>query len=158
MREIERKFLVQGEFPRTNGMRIVQGYLSRVPERTVRVRIADERGFITIKGASDAAGVSRFEWEREISASDARALLALAEPGIIAKTRWRVDFNNHIFEIDEFHGEPKGLILAEIELSSPDEPFTRPPWLGREVTGDTRYYNASLSYRRETSCEPDDDL
>ena len=150
-KEIERKFLVEGDFiPEAfDATRIIQGYISSDPERTVRVRIRGGRGFITIKGAGDASGVSRFEWEKEIPEDEARSLLELAEPGIIDKTRYLVKNTDgiHTWEVDVFHGRNEGLIVAEIELSRPDEPFDRPSWLGEEVTGDPRYYNSSLSKR-----------
>jgi adenylate cyclase len=145
-KEIERKFLVPGDFPRETGggVRITQGYLSSVPERTVRVRIMGDRGFLTVKGIGNTAGVSRFEWEQEIPVRDAEQLLALCEPGVIDKVRHRVPVGSHTFEVDEFHGENEGLRLAELELRAEDEPFRRPAWLGAEVTGDPRYYNAAL--------------
>ncbi len=145
--EIERKFLVRGEFKSSarKALRISQGYLSSVPERTVRVRVRDNQGFITVKGKSDIRGVSRFEWEKEISVDDALALLGLCEPGVIDKTRYLVDYAGHTFEVDEFHGDNEGLVMAEIELSCEDEAFEKPDWLGDEVTGDSRYYNAALT-------------
>lgn len=148
--ETERKFLVCGEGFRDESFeagRIVQGYLSRVPERTVRVRVRGEKGYITVKGMGSASGASRFEWEKEIPASEAMALLELAEPGVIDKTRYLVRNTDgvHIWEVDEFHGANEGLVLAEIELSREDEPFDRPSWIGEEVTGDPRYYNSALS-------------
>lgn len=145
--EIERKFLVRGEFKSSarKAMRISQGYLSSVPERTVRVRVRDNQGFITVKGKSDIHGVSRFEWEKEISVDDALALLGLCEPGVIDKTRYLVDYAGHTFEVDEFYGDNEGLVMAEIELSCEDEAFEKPDWLGDEVTGDSRYYNAALT-------------
>ncbi len=145
--EIERKFLVRGEFKSSarKAMRISQGYLSSVPERTVRVRVRDNQGFITVKGKSDIHGVSRFEWEKEISVDDAVALLWLCEPGVIDKTRYLVDYAGHTFEVDEFYGDNEGLVMAEIELSCEDEAFEKPDWLGDEVTGDSRYYNAALT-------------
>lgn len=145
--EIERKFLVRGEFKSSarKAMRISQGYLSSVPERTVRVRVRDNQGFITVKGKSDIRGVSRFEWEKEISVDDAVALLGLCEPGVIDKTRYLVDYAGHTFEVDEFYGDNEGLVMAEIELSCDDEAFEKPDWLGDEVTGDSRYYNAALT-------------
>lgn len=145
--EIERKFLVRGEFKSLakKALTIKQGYLCANAGRTVRVRVRDGRGFLTIKGRSDAAGLSRFEWEKEISAEDAESLLLLCEPGIVDKTRYLVDFDGHTFEVDEFHGENQGLVMAELELVSEDEPYRRPEWLGEEVTGDRRYYNAYLS-------------
>ena len=145
--EIERKFLVSGEFKSlaTKALTIKQGYLCANAGRTVRVRVRDNQGVLTIKGRSDAAGLSRFEWEKEISAQDAESLLLLCEPGIVDKTRYLVDFAGHTFEVDEFHGENQGLVMAELELVSEDEPYQRPEWLGEEVTGDRRYYNAYLS-------------
>ena len=147
--EIERKFLVNGDFKKEayGSVRITQGYLSSVPQRVVRVRVKGEKGYITIKGAADESGVSRFEWEKEISLQDARSLLQLAEPGIIDKTRYLIKNTDsqHIWEVDEFHGDNEGLVIAEIELSAENEPFDRPNWLGKEVTGDKRYYNSYLS-------------
>lgn len=144
--EIERKFLVHDGWREHSHQktRIVQGYLSSVPGRSVRVRIAGDRGFLTIKGAASASGVSRYEWEREIPEDEAEALLALAEPGVIEKVRHLVAAGPHTFEVDEFFGENAGLVVAEIELEAEDEAFERPKWLGEEVTGDRRYYNSSL--------------
>jgi adenylate cyclase len=119
--------------------------LSSNPERTVRVRIKGNKGFLTIKGASNESGISRFEWEKEIPVDEAQKLLLLCEKGVIDKTRFEVKFGNHIFEIDEFYGENEGLIVAEIELNSETETFERPIWLGIEVTNDKRYYNSFLS-------------
>lgn len=145
--EIERKFLLRGDFrpAATDAERIVQGFLSSVPERVVRVRRCGDRGYLTIKGRSDAAGTTRYEWEREIPADEADALLALCEPGVIDKTRHRVPVDGHVFEVDEFHGDNAGLVVAELELADADDPVPRPPWLGAEVTGDPRYYNAALA-------------
>lgn len=147
--EIERKFLVQGEFKSSAyaSERIAQGYLSSVPERTVRVRMKGDKGFLTIKGIADEAGVSRYEWEKEIPVNEARELMKLCEPGVIDKIRYLVKCGAHVFEVDEFHGENEGLVLAEVELQSVTEHFDRPEWLGEEVTGDKRYYNAMLSKR-----------
>ncbi|HIM73100.1 MAG TPA: CYTH domain-containing protein [Alphaproteobacteria bacterium] len=144
--EIERKFLVNGEFRHfsTAETRIVQGYLSSVPERTVRIRIKGDKGFITIKGIGNESGATRYEWEREIPVSDAKELLSLCEPGVIDKTRFLVKHGEHTFEVDEFYGENEGLTVAEIELDSEDEEFDRPVWLGAEVTGDKKYYNSML--------------
>ena len=144
--EIERKFLVVGDFSADVRVseRIVQGFLSSVPERTVRVRKRNGRGYLTIKGLGDATGTTRFEWEHEISTDEADALLALCEPGIIDKTRHSVPFEGCLFEVDEFHGDNDGLVVAELELSHADDPVPAPPWLGAEVTGDARYYNAAL--------------
>ena len=144
--EIERKFLVNGEFRHfsTAETRIVQGYLSSVPERTVRIRIKGDKGFITIKGIGNESGATRYEWEREIPVSDAKELLSLCEPGVIDKTRFLVKHGEHTFEVDEFYGENEGLTVAEIELDSEDEEFDRPAWLGVEVTGDKKYHNSML--------------
>lgn len=145
--EIERKFLVKGNYKEYAYAHeeIVQGYLSSVKERTVRVRIKGEKAYITIKGISNESGISRFEWEKEISINDARELLKLCEPGIIDKIRYYIKNGRHTFEVDEFNGENEGLIMAEIELSSENEQFEKPDWLGEEVTGDLRYYNSSLT-------------
>ncbi len=145
-KEIERKFLVEGDFKASSSgqARIVQGYLSTVPERTVRVRIKGDRGFITIKGAGSASGATRYEWEKEIPVAEVEDLLKICEPGVIDKTRYLVPAGDHTFEVDEFYGDNQGLVMAEVELTSEDEAFERPGWLGREVTGDARYYNAML--------------
>jgi len=145
--EIERKFLVCGDFKQLakREERIVQGYLSSVPARSVRVRTRGGRGFLTIKGEGNASGAARFEWEREIPLAEARELLALCEPGVIEKTRYLVPSGPHDFEVDVFHGDNAGLIVAEIELSHEGESFEVPPWLGREVTGQMEYYNAGLA-------------
>ena len=144
--EIERKFLVCGDFKSSafEALRITQGYLSSVPERTVRVRVKGDNGYITVKGTGSASGASRFEWEKEISLEDAEALMGLCEPGVIDKTRYLVKVGDHTFEVDEFYGDNEGLTVAEVELSSEDEAFEKPSWLGREVTGDPRYYNSAL--------------
>lgn len=144
--EIERKFLVAGDFRpfAKNATRIIQGYLSSIPERTVRVRIKDNQGFLTVKGKSSESGTTRFEWEKEISAEEAQELIAMCEPGVIDKTRYLVEAGRHTFEVDEFHGDNQGLIVAEVELASEDEAFERPLWLAEEVTGDERYYNSML--------------
>ncbi|MBN9301611.1 MULTISPECIES: CYTH domain-containing protein [Dysgonomonas] len=145
--EIERKFLVKGNYKEYAYAHeeIVQGYLSSVKERTVRVRIKGEKAYITIKGISNESGISRFEWEKEISINDARELLKLCEPGIIDKIRYYIKSDKHTFEVDKFNGENQGLVMAEIELSSENEQFEKPDWLGEEVTGDLRYYNSSLT-------------
>lgn len=148
LQEIERKFLVRSEDYKRDSFqteKIVQGFLSRHPERTVRVRIKGEQGFLTIKGKSPDGGVSRFEWEKEISLEEAGALFRLCEPGKIEKVRHLVKQGSHMFEVDEFHGENEGLTVAEIELSDVNEEFGKPKWLGEEVTGDNRYYNSQLS-------------
>lgn len=144
--EIERKFLVNGDFKKdaVKQTRITQGYLSSVPERTVRVRIKGDKGYITIKGIGNDSGASRFEWEKEIPVADVENLLKICEPGIIDKTRYIIPAGERKFEVDEFYGENEGLVVAEIELGSEDEKFERPSWLGKEVTGDARYYNSML--------------
>lgn len=145
-REIERKFLVTGEYKSQAfaHSRIVQGYICSARGRTVRVRLRDGRGYLTIKGASDAAGMSRYEWEKEISREEAEELMKLCEEGVIDKTRYLVRSGSHVFEVDEFYGDNEGLVMAEVELASEDEPFDRPAFIGREVTGDVRYYNSQL--------------
>ena len=146
--EIERKFLVEGDAYRAlafDSSRISQGYISSGNGRTVRVRIRDERGYLTIKGPSADGGLSRYEFETEIAMADARDLLALCEPGVIEKTRFLVRAaDGHIFEVDEFYGDNEGLVMAEVELTAPDEPFKKPDFIGKEVTGDRRYYNSHL--------------
>jgi adenylate cyclase len=116
-----------------------------VPERIVRVRINGEKGFITIKGKSNISGTSRYEWEKEIPVNEARELLALCEPGLIDKTRYLVQVGKFTLEVDEFYGENEGLVVAEVELSFEEELFDKPEWLGKEVTGDKRYYNSQLA-------------
>ncbi|MAZ26904.1 MAG: adenylate cyclase [Cytophagaceae bacterium] len=146
--EIERKFLVksavfkQEAYTKTE---IQQGYLSSNPGRTVRVRISGDQAFLTIKGASDKEGTTRFEWEKAIEKSEAQALLKLCEKGAIHKVRYLVKAGQHVYEVDEFYGENQGLLLAEIELASADEAFIKPAWLGEEVTGNVKYYNSQLS-------------
>lgn len=144
--EIERKFLVKGEFKQLafKQTRITQGYLSSVPERTVRVRVKGDKGFITIKGIGNESGTSRFEWEKEIPVEEVQELLKICEPGVIDKTRFLVKDGDHTFEVDEFYGENEGLVVAEVELKSEDENFPRPEWLGEEVTGDKKYFNSML--------------
>jgi adenylate cyclase len=145
--EIERKFLVKNTTFKKESFKstkIIQGFLSTVPERTVRIRIIEDKGFITVKGIGNKSGVSRYEWEKEITVEDAKDLLKLSEPGVIDKTRFYVKFDNHTFEIDEFYGDNEGLTIAEIELNSEGEHFKKPSWLGIEVTGQAKYYNAML--------------
>lgn len=144
--EIERKFLVTGDYKSQAyaSSRVVQGYICSARGRTVRVRIRDGKGYLTIKGASDAAGMSRYEWEKEISLREAEELMKLCEPGVIDKTRYLVRSGHHTFEVDEFYGDNAGLVVAEVELASEDEPFEKPSFIGREVTGDVRYYNSQL--------------
>lgn len=148
MIEIERKYLVTSlEFLNEyfNKNEIAQGYLNSNPERTVRIRIKGNKGFITIKGIGSESGVSRFEWEKEIEIEEAKSLLKLCERGVIEKTRYEVKSGKHIIEIDVFHGENDGLILAEIELENENETILKPKWLGTQVTNDERYYNSYLS-------------
>lgn len=144
--EIERKFLVEGDFrsPAVSHSRIVQGYICSQQGRTVRVRLRDDRGYLTIKGPSLDGGLSRFEFEKEITADEAKALFQLCEPGVIDKIRWLVPVGQHVFEVDEFLGENEGLIVAEVELGSPEETYEHPDFLGKEVTGDRKYYNSHL--------------
>ena len=148
MIEIERKFLVVSNDFKDEAYRkthIVQGFLNSNKERTVRIRLRDQIGFITIKGKSSESGLSRYEWEKEINEEEALELLKLCEPGVINKVRYEVKINNHIFEVDEFLDSNAGLIIAEVELKSEDEVYTKPKWLGQEVTGKVEYYNSSLS-------------
>jgi len=144
--EIERKFLIQGDFKKfaVAASEIIQGYLSSVPERSVRVRVKDKKGFITVKGIGNESGTTRFEWEKEIPVEEAKSLLKICELGIIDKVRYEIPAGKHTFEVDEFRGENEGLILAEIELNSEDEEFEKPDWLGEEVTGNEKYYNVVL--------------
>jgi adenylate cyclase len=145
--ETEKKFLVSSDAFKKDAFRqtrIMQGYLSSVPERTVRVRIKGSKGYITIKGIGNSTGASRYEWEKEIPVHEAEELLQLCEPGVIDKTRYEVKSGGHTIEIDEFEGENKGLVMAEIELKNEDDHFEKPDWLGKEVTGDMKYYNAML--------------
>lgn len=148
MIEIERKFLVKNNnfiTEATSQTRIVQGYLNSHPERTVRIRIKGNKGYITIKGKSNESGTSRLEWEKEIALEEAENLLQLCEEGIINKIRYEVPKGNHCYEVDVFNDENSGLIVAEIELNNENEPFLKPEWLAQEVTQDHRYYNAYLS-------------
>ena len=150
--EIERKFLIKGDFKQYAHKQevIVQGYLSSVPERTVRIRIKGEKAYLTIKGVGNASGLSRYEWEKEIPVHEAQELLNLCEPGIIDKTRYYIKNDKHTFEVDEFHGENEGLTMAEIELTDEADSFEKPDWLGDEVTGNERYYNSYLSQKPYT--------
>ena len=146
--EIERKFLVDGDFKSEvfESTDIKQGYLNTGSGATVRVRIRGDKGYLTIKGRRTLSGISRFEWEKEISREEAEALLTLAEGGLVEKTRHLVKNSDgrHIWEVDEFHGDNEGLVVAEIEIASENEPFERPNWLGKEVSDDPRYYNSHL--------------
>ena len=148
MIEIERKFLVTSEIFKkaaTSEQLIKQGFLNTDKERTVRVRLYGNKGFLTVKGKSNESGASRFEWEIEILSSEANALLNICEEGTIVKTRYVIPVGKHLFEVDEFHGDNQGLILAEVELNSEEEHFEKPDWLGKEVTGEINYYNSQLS-------------
>lgn len=148
MLEIERKFEVKNSNFKTEAyaeQRITQAYLNSDPARSVRIRIKGNHAYITIKGAPDAEGTTRFEWEKEITVEEAKALLPLCEPGSIDKTRYFIKAGNDlVYEVDEFYGENQGLTVAEIELEKPDQSFPKPAWLGRELTGDNRYYNSQL--------------
>lgn len=151
-KEIERKFLVVGDIWRklAMGTRYRQGYLSTVKERTVRVRIIDSKAFLTVKGPTE--GATRSEYEYEIPAADANEMLDdLCEKPIIEKDRYKISIDDAIWEVDEFFGVNKGLIVAEIELRSEDQPFEKPAWLGAEVTGDPKYFNANLIARPFTT-------
>lgn len=146
--EIERKFLVLDtsfKHEAFSSSHIRQGYICSGHGRTVRIRIRDTRAYITIKGPSLNGGLSRYEFEQEIPFADAEHLMLLCEPGIIDKTRWLVTSGRHTFEVDEFHGDNDGLVVAEVELGSEDEAFQKPAFIGQEVTGDRRYYNSHLS-------------
>jgi CYTH domain-containing protein len=145
--EIERKFLVRGDFSRAVARRdrIVQGYLCADAERTVRVRLCGEKGYLTIKSASNARGWSRYEFEQAIAGEDAEELLTLCLPGVIDKVRHWIPAGEHTWEVDVFHGENEGLVVAEIELASEEDVFELPDWVGEEVTGDPAYYNAMLA-------------
>jgi len=148
MIEIERKFLVLSDdfiHEAFSKKRIVQAYLNSTPERTVRIRIKEDKAFLTIKGEGNSSGTTRLEWETQIAVADAEKLLLICEEGVIDKTRYEVQVGKHVYEIDIFTGENEGLTLAEIELQSEDETFAKPAWLGAEVTQDKRYYNAYLS-------------
>ena len=156
MQEIERKFLVTSEAFKEeafNRERIVQGYLFSVPERTVRVRIKGNRGFVTVNGASDTSGISRYEWEKEIAFAEAEELLQLCEQGVIDKIRYEVKVGLYVYEVDVFNAQNHGLIIAEIELPDENAEYEKPLWLGKEVTGNSRYYNAMLSKQSYSDSE-----
>ena len=146
--EIERKFLVRGtayQAEATHKMDICQAYLCREPAKTIRVRIAGEKAYLTIKSSAGQEGIARFEWEREIDLADAKQLLRLCLPGMIMKTRWIIPAGNGLkWEVDEFHGPKQGLVMAEIELEDEAQTFDRPEWLGEEVTGRPEYYNSNM--------------
>lgn len=144
--EIERKFLVAGDYKSEahTHYRIVQGYLSTVPQRIVRIRINDNTAYLTIKSTVSDSEFTRYEWEKEIPVKDAEAMLKFCEKEIIEKTRYLVNVGAHLFEVDEFYGSNQGLVVAEVELASEEEEFEKPYWLGEEVTSDNRYYNSML--------------
>ena len=145
--EVERKFMVRGNSYRQLAYasdRIKQGYICSGHGRTVRVRFRGGRGYLTIKGPSLDGGLSRYEFEKEITPDEAEQLFRLCEPGIIDKTRYLVKSGQHTFEVDEFYGDNEGLVMAEVELSAPDEPYEKPAFIGKEVTGDRRFYNSHL--------------
>jgi CYTH domain-containing protein len=144
--EIERKFLIKGDYKAdaVASDRIIQGYIASSPACAVRVRLYGDKGYLTIKGPTDVSGLKRLEWEKEITSEDVRELLTLCGGKVIDKTRYRVPVGNHVFEVDEFHGDNEGLVVAEVELSSEDESYERPSWLGEEVTGRPEYYNSML--------------
>ena len=144
--EIERKFLVCGEYKSKaySHSHIEQGYFDSAPGRTIRVRIRDDKAYLTIKGPSNQAGLARYEFETEVSLEDGRQLMALCRPGRIDKTRWLIKNGKHTIEVDEFHGDNDGLVMAEVELHFEDEMYEKPDFIGEEVTGDTRYYNSFL--------------
>ena len=149
MIEIERKFLVSNLDEclqhHTNSKSIVQGYLSFDPARTVRIRKTDTGAFLTIKGKSNATGDTRLEWEKEIPENDAAQLLKLCLGQIIQKTRYVISHKSHLFEVDVFSGKLQGLVIAEVELSAAEEQVYLPTWIGKEVTGDSRYFNSDLA-------------
>lgn len=152
--EIERKFLVRNDAYRRQAhasSHIRQGYISSGKGCTVRVRLRDDEAFLTIKGPSLDGGLSRYEFEKAISLDEGEHLMLLCEPGIIDKTRYLVSSGAHTFEVDEFHGENEGLVIAEVELHAVDEPYVKPDFIGDEVTGDRRYYNSHL--RRHPYCD-----
>ena len=145
--EIERKFLVLNDSYKQESFshsHIRQGYICSERGRTVRVRIRDDRAYLTIKGPSLDGGLSRYEFEKEILLEEGEQLMRLCEPGIIDKVRWRVKSGEHTFEVDEFFGENEGLVMAEVELSSVGESPKMPDFIGKEVTGDRRFYNSQL--------------
>ncbi len=146
--EIERKFLIIGEFKHLafQSDRIIQGYISSGNGRTVRIRIRGQKGYLTIKGPSGIQGLSRYEWEKEISLQEARELLLICEPGVIDKTRYLIKSSDgkHTWEVDEFYGDNEGLVMAEIELGSEEESYKKPDFIGKEVTGDRRFYNSHM--------------
>jgi CYTH domain-containing protein len=145
--EIERKFLVKDDSFKELAFSfscIAQGYICSTRGRTVRVRIRDDKGYLTIKGPAGENGLSRYEWEKELPLAEAQELMKLCEPGMIDKVRYLVQCGKHVYEVDEFYGDNEGLVVAEIELSSEDESFEKPDFIGEEVTGVVKYYNSFL--------------
>ena len=145
--EIERKFLVKDDSFKELAFsfsRIAQGYICSTRGRTVRVRIRDDKGYLTIKGPAGENGFSRYEWEKELPLAEAQELMKLCERGMIDKVRYLVQCGKHVYEVDEFHGDNEGLVVAEIELASEDESFEKPDFIGEEVTGIVKYYNSFL--------------
>ncbi len=144
--ETERKFLVNGEFKNhaVKELNIIQSYLSNDPDKTIRLRLSENRAFLTVKSRIPGKSIAKNEWEIEIPYNYASEMMYLCLPGKIVKTRYLVPYGNHTFEVDVFHDKNEGLIIAEIELSAEDEKFDRPDWLGLEVTGRPEYYNANL--------------
>ena len=150
MIEIERKFLVKSKGYKKNSLSkhfVKQGYLSTDLSRCVRVRIIDEKAFITIKGASSIDGLSRFEWEKEICKKEADEIIMLCAADTIEKIRYVFEFDGNKFEVDEFQNKNNGLVIAEIELSSKNQLFKKPEWIGKEVTGIKKYYNSQLAQK-----------
>jgi len=145
MTEIERKYLVKGDFKAGARAEVDmrQGYICADTDRSVRVRICGDAAYLTIKGP--AVGISRFEWEKQISIEEGEALMKLCHTGIVSKTRYIIDYEGYIWEVDEFHGDNEGLVVAEIELGSEGEKFPLPQWAGEEVTSDPRYLNTNLA-------------
>lgn len=143
-KEIERKFLTRGDAWRAlaEGVRYRQGYLSTVKERTVRVRTVGDSGFLTVKGIT--IGATRLEFEYGIPAPDAASLLEMCEQPLVEKVRYKIPLDGLVWEVDEFEGANRGLVVAECELQSEDQQFTKPAWIGEEVTGDPRYFNSNL--------------
>lgn len=145
--EIERKFLVKGDYKSQSfkSLPIKQGYLALAGTHVVRIRVKGEKAFLTVKSSMEGGSFARREWEYEVPKADAEEMLQMCDEGIVEKTRHLVNVGSHLFEVDEFFGENEGLLIAEVELRSEDEPFEKPDWLGEEVTGNVRYYNSFLS-------------
>jgi adenylate cyclase len=144
--ETERKFLVRGDFRHlaVKTISITQAYLLKDPQKTIRLRIADDKAYLTIKTPLTSESITRNEWEYQIPVEDASAIMMICLPGKIVKTRYHIPSGRHIFEVDVFHDKNEGLVIAEIELSSEDEEYPVPDWLGEEVTGNPSYYNSNL--------------